>query len=97
MSFFCFFFLSQSSPFPIHRYVFNALAPAALCGWTRPIWNAARPRPGVMPPSQSCFLSLFPLCRRRKLLEPQDENILFFFFLQGNCPTLERAGSPAFH
>lgn len=34
MIFFC-FFLSQSSPSPIHWYVFNALAPATLCGWTR--------------------------------------------------------------
>lgn len=68
MSFFCcwVFFWIQSSPSLIYGYVCNALAPAVLCGWTHPRWNTARPHPGVMPLLQSCFLSLFPLHRKRK-------------------------------
>lgn len=98
MSFFCcwvFFSWSQSSPSLIYGYVCNALAPTALCGWTRPHWNTARP--GVMPPLQSCFLSLFPhpplfyteklaLSQKKNWVRKTQDMRVFLFFSGASLP-----------
>lgn len=62
-----------------HAHVFSAFAPAALCGWTRPAWTAARP--GAMLPCKAVCIP-FSLCAEKETCWKHEMKAFVYFSVQ---------------